>query len=299
MSYASYLIQQFVNALSLGSIYALVTIGLAMVFSVLRLINFAHGDLMMVGAYGILMLWKIGAPFWVAVVGGLAASGAMGLIMERFAYRPLRGAADMTTLLTSFAVVVLLENGAILVFGPNTRPFSILRFSVPTYNLNGTLISKIDLVTVVLTLCALLILALFIKRTKLGISMRAVADDLTASRLVGIKLNRVMVTAFFIGSLFAGVAGLFWGARAGKIDPLMGFIPVVKAFVAAVIGGFGSIAGAVLGGYVLGFAEVLFAGFLPPNYSGYRDAFVFVLLILILLVRPQGILGSRARERRI
>lgn len=299
MSYLTYLIQQLVNALSLGSVYALVTIGLAMVFSVLRLINFAHGDLMMVGAYGILVLWQIGAPFWLAVIGGLACSGIVGLLMERFAYRPLRGAADMTTLLTSFAVVVLLENGAILIFGPNSRPFGIMRFQVPTLSFYGTLISKLDLVTIILTMFLLVTLAVFIKRTKLGIAMRAVADDLVASKLVGIKLNRVMVTAFLIGSVLAGVAGLFWGSRAGKIDPLMGFIPVVKAFVAAVIGGFGSIPGAVLGGYVLGFAEILFAGFLPPGYTGYRDAFVFILLILILLVRPQGILGSKTTERRI
>jgi branched-chain amino acid transport system permease protein len=299
MSHTAYFFQQFFNALSLGSIYALVTIGLAMVFSILRLINFAHGDLMMIGSYAILMIWNIGAPVWVAILAGVVISGIAGIIMERICYRPLRGSAEMTTLLTSFAVVVLLENGAILLFGPNTRPFGILNFDQPTFGIYSIVISKIDVITVILTLLILLLTALFIKKTTMGISMRAVADDLTASHLVGIHLDRVIVSAFFIGSLFAGLAGLLWSARAGKIYPLMGFIPVVKAFVAAVIGGFGSIPGAVIGGYVLGFAEVFLVALLPPDFQGYRDAFVFVLLIFILLVRPQGILGAKAMERRI
>ncbi len=299
MSDTAYFFQQLINALSLGSIYALVTIGLAMVFSILRLINFAHGDLMMIGSYAILMLWNAGIPVWIAILTGVAISGIAGIIMERLCYRPLRGSAEMNTLLTSFAVVVLLENGAILFFGPNTQPFGILNFVNPTISMGSLLISKIDAITVILTLAILISTALFIKKTTMGISMRAVADDLTASQLVGIPLNRVIVSAFFIGSLFAGLAGLLWSARAGKIFPLMGFIPVVKAFVAAVIGGFGSIPGAVIGGYVLGFAEVFFVALLPPDFQGYRDAFVFVLLIIILLVRPQGILGAKAMERRI
>ena len=299
MTQTAYFFQQFLNALSLGSIYALVTIGLAMVFSILRLINFAHGDLMMIGAYAILFVWAAGAPPWVAILAGILISGLAGVLMERVCYRPLRGSGEMTTLLTSFAVVVLLENGAILLFGPNTRPFGILNFSIPTFQFHGVLISKIDVITVVLTLIILILTALFIKKTKTGISMRAVADDLIASHLVGINLNRVIVSAFFIGSAFAGLAGLLWSARAGKIHPLMGFIPVVKAFVAAVIGGFGSITGAVIGGYVLGFAEVFLIALLPPELQGYRDAFVFILLIFILLVRPQGILGAKTMERRI
>lgn len=299
MSYFAYITQQLVNALSLGSIYALIAIGLAMVFSILRLVNFAHGDLMMVGAYTILVLWQFGAPPWIAILGGALASGVAGLLMERFAYRPLRGAPDITTLLTSFGVVILLENSSILIFGPNSRAFSILRFDIPTYNLYGILINKVDVITIIVTLFMLLLLVLFVKRTRIGVSMRAVADDLVASQLVGVRLNRVIVTAFFIGSVLAGVAGLLWGARSGKLDPLMGFIPVVMAFVACVIGGFGSIAGAVVGGYVLGFAQIFFVAFLPPTYSGFRDAFVFVLLLIVLLLRPQGIVGAKSMERRI
>jgi len=142
MTQTAYFFQQFLNALSLGSIYALVTIGLAMVFSILRLINFAHGDLMMIGAYAILFVWAAGAPPWVAILAGILISGLAGVLMERVCYRPLRGSGEMTTLLTSFAVVVLLENGAILLFGPNTRPFGILNFSVPTFQFHSVLISK-------------------------------------------------------------------------------------------------------------------------------------------------------------
>lgn len=299
MSHTAYFFQQLINALSLGSIYALVTIGLAMVFSILRLINFAHGDLMMIGSYSILMLWGSGTPAWLAILIGVSCCGIAGVVMERLCYRPLRGSAEMTTLLTSFAVVVFLENGATLLFGPNTRPFRILNFTPPTINISSVLVSKIDVISIGLTLIILLLTTLLIKKTTIGIAMRAVADDLTASHLVGIRLNRVIVSAFFIGSVFAGLAGLLWSARAGKIFPLMGFIPVVKAFVAAVIGGFGSIPGAVLGGYVLGFAEVFLVAMLPPDLQGYRDAFVFIMLIIILLVRPQGILGAKAMQRRI
>lgn len=299
MSHTAYFFQQLINALSLGSIYALVTIGLAMVFSILRLINFAHGDLMMIGSYSILMLWGSGTPAWLAILIGVSCCGIAGVVMERLCYRPLRGSAEMTTLLTSFAVVVFLENGATLLFGPNTRPFRILNFTPPTINISSVLVSKIDVISIGLTLIILLLTTLLIKKTTIGIAMRAVADDLTASHLVGIRLNRVIVSAFFIGSVFAGLAGLLWSARAGKIFPLMGFIPVVKAFVAAVIGGFGSIPGAVLGGYVLGFAEVFLVAMLPPDLQGYRDAFVFIMLIIILLVRPQGILGTKAMQRRI
>lgn len=299
MSYFTYFAQQFVNALSLGSIYALIAIGLSMVFSILRLINFAHGDLMMVGSYTILVLWKAGIPGWIAILGGILAAGLAGLLMERFAYRPLRGAPDITTLLTSFGVVMLLENSSILIFGPNSKPFRILSFRVPAYNIYGILFNKINVIIIVVSFVAFLLLAFFVKRTRIGMSMRAVADDLVASQLVGVRLNKVIVIAFFIGSALAGVAGLLWGARAGKIDPLMGFTPVIMAFIACVIGGFGSIAGAVLGGYVLGFAQIFFVAFLPPAYSGWRTVFVFVLLLAVLLLRPQGILGAKSMERRI
>ena len=299
MSYFAYFVQQFVNALSLGSIYALIAIGLSMVFSILRLINFAHGDLMMVGSYTTLFLWKAGTPGWIAILGGVCAAGVGGLLMERFAYRPLRGAPDITTLLTSFGVVMLLENSSILIFGPNSQPFRVLSFNIPAYNISGILLNKINLIIIIISFVALVLLAFFVKRTRIGTSMRAVADDLIASQLVGVKLNKVITIAFFIGSTLAGVAGLLWGARAGKIDPLMGFVPVVMAFIACVIGGFGSIAGAVLGGYVLGFAQVFFVAFLPPAYSGWRTVFVFILLLGVLLLRPQGLLGSKSMERRI
>lgn len=161
----------------------------------------------------------------------------------------------------------------------------------------GLSISNVNLLTIAVTIVLFLLLLLFVTRTRIGVSMRATAEDLLGSQLVGINIDRVVVVAFLIGSGMAGVAGILWAARLGKIDPLMGFIPLLKAFVAAVIGGFGSLAGAVLGAYVLGFAEIFLIGFLPPELSSYRDAFVFILLILVLLVRPHGILGSSEREK--
>jgi branched-chain amino acid transport system permease protein len=158
-------------------------------------------------------------------------------------------------------------------------------------------ISNINIVTIVITAILFILLTLFVTKTRLGTSMRATSEDLMAAQLIGVHIDRVILTAFAIGSAMAGIAGFLWAARLGKIDPLMGFIPLLKAFVAAVIGGFGNLGGAVLGAYVLGFAEIFLIGFLPPSLSSYRDAFVFVLLILVLLIRPNGILGSTEREK--
>ncbi len=299
MTFWSYLVQQTINAFSLGSIYALVAIGLAMVFGILRLINFAHGDLMMVACYTAFFLISTGIGVVPVMVISVIATVILGILMERIAYRPVRGAPDVIMLLTSLAVSILIENVFIMFLSPVPRSFrAITPKFFDTVNFWGSVgISNINIVTIVVTLVLFLFLTLFVTKTRLGISMRATSEDLMASQLVGININRVIVTAFAIGSGMAGVAGYLWAARLGKIDPLMGFIPLLKAFVAAVIGGFGSITGAVLGAYLLGFAEIFLIGFLPPALSSYRDAFVFLLLILVLLVRPNGILGSTEREK--
>jgi branched-chain amino acid transport system permease protein len=299
MTFMSYLIQQTINAFSLGSIYALVAIGLAMVFGILRLINFAHGDLMMVACYTAFFLISTGIGVVPVMVISVLATVLLGILMERVAYRPVRGAPDVIMLLTSLAVSILIENVFIMFLSPVPRSFrAITPKFFDTVNFWGSVgISNINIVTIAVTAVLFLLLTLFVTKTRLGISMRATSEDLMASQLVGININRVIVTAFAIGSGMAGVAGYLWAARLGKIDPLMGFIPLLKAFVAAVIGGFGSIGGAVLGAYLLGFAEIFLIGFLPPALSSYRDAFVFLLLILVLLVRPNGILGSTEREK--
>ena len=299
MTFVDYLVQQTINAFSLGSIYALVAIGLAMVFGILRLINFAHGDLMMVACYVAFFLIATGMGVIPVMVISVLSAVLVGILMERVAYRPVRGAPDVIMLLTSLAVSILIQNVFIMFLSPVPRSFrSITPKFFDTVNYWGAVgISNINIVTIAVTVVLFLLLTLFVTKTRLGISMRATSEDLMASQLVGININRVIVTAFAIGSGMAGVAGYLWAARLGKIDPLMGFIPLLKAFVAAVIGGFGSIAGAVLGAYLLGFAEIFLIGFLPPELSSYRDAFVFLLLILVLLVRPNGILGSTEREK--
>jgi len=290
--------QQFINALSLGSIYALVAIGLAMVFSILRLINFAHGELVMLGAFATYYVEKTGTPFLIAAALGIAGTVAIGLTMERVAYRPIRGAPDVALLLTSLGVSIAIQNAAILIFDAQPKRFPTPSFFEKQVDLGqGIQISVTNIVTVATTLVLMILLTLFVTRTTLGISMRAAAENGLAARLMGININTVIVTAFIIGTALAGVAGILWGARVGRIEPLMGFIPVLKAFVATVIGGFGSIPGAVIGAYILGFGEIYLVAFLPDRLTGYRDAFVFGALILILLVRPQGILGSTEPEK--
>ena len=297
MTPLEYIAQQVLNAASIGSLYALMAVGLAMVFGILRLINFAHGDLIMVGSYAALLLTVAGVPFWWAAVAGILASTLAGLVMERLAYRPIRGAPDVAMLLTSFAVTIFLENLAIMIFHATSRPFRSPAVFNGLVVVGHLQISNLDLIAIGITVVLLVSLTLFVTRTQTGISMRAAAQDLIAARLMGINVNFVIATAFAVGSLLAGVVGILWSARVGKVDPLMGFYPVLKAFVASVIGGLGSIPGAVLGGYVLGSLEILLQGLLPPGLAPYRDAFVFAILIGLLLFRPNGILGSSEREK--
>jgi branched-chain amino acid transport system permease protein len=297
MTTVQFLIQQAINAISIGSLYALMAIGLAMVFGILRLINFAHGDLIMVGSYAALLLLVAGAPFWAATLAGIAASTIAGLIMERIAYRPIRGAPDVAMLLTSFAVTILLENAAILIFNPTARPFPAPAILGNALRFGPLRLASLDLIAIVVAGILLVLLTLFVTRTEVGISMRAASEDLLAARLMGINVDAVIAYAFAIGSMLAGVVGLLWSARVGKIDPLMGFYPVLKAFVASVIGGLGSLPGAVLGGYVLGILEILLQGLLPASLTPFRDGFVFAALIILLLFRPNGILGSTEREK--
>jgi len=297
MTSVQFFIQQAINAISIGSLYALMAIGLAMVFGILRLINFAHGDLIMVGSYAALLLLWAGLPFWLAAIAGIAASTIAGLIMERIAYRPIRGAPDVAMLLTSFAVTILLENAAILIFNPTAKPFPAPAILKNALQFGPLRIASLDIVAIVVAIALLVLLTLFVTRTEVGISMRAASEDLLAARLVGINVNAVIAYAFAIGSMLAGVVGLLWSIRVGKIDPFMGFYPVLKAFVASVIGGLGSLPGAVLGGYILGIMEILLQGLLPASLTPFRDGFVFAGLIILLLFRPNGILGSTEREK--
>ncbi len=292
MSALDYLIQQIVNAVSLGSLYALVAVGLSIVFGVLRLTNFAHGDVMMVGAFTAVLLIVAGLPFVPALICGILVAALAGFLIERIAYRPIRNAPDVTRLLTSLAVTYILENFGILLFTSSPRNFPLPDVLNQAWQVSGGAITftNINILTIVLTFVSLIGLGWFITRTTVGLGMRAAAEDMSAAQLVGLDVNRLIVAAFLVASAFAGLAGVLWAAQAGVVQPQMGFTPLLKAFVAAIIGGFGSIAGALVGGYMLGALEIFITAFLPDTITPYRDAIVFALLIAFLLFRPGGLL---------
>ena len=299
MSPLLYFTQQTINALAIGSLYALVSIGLSLIFGILRMANFAHGDMMMVGAFATLLLIKAGIPFPLAVLGGVLVGALTGAIIERIAYRPVRGSNDVTLLLTSLAVTYILENLGILLFTSSPQNFPLPAVIDDVVSLfDGQLIfTRINVLTLGMTLLALLFLGWFVTRTSMGLGMRAAAEDLGAANLVGLDVNRLIVVAFVLASGFAGLAGVLWAAQSGVVEPAMGFTPLLKAFIAAIIGGFGSIPGAVLGGFLLGGLETAIVAYLPSSITPYRDAIVFALLIAFLLFRPSGILKAQGEAK--
>lgn len=293
MTGLEYVLQQILNALSLGSLYALVAVGLSIIFGIMRLTNFAHGDVMMVGAFGTVLSMAAGVPFIPAIIIGVLAAALLGMLIERIAYRPIRKAPDVARLLTSLAVTYIIENIGIVIFTSSPRSFTVPGWLDGSWQIgNSITLTNITLLTIVVSVVSLLLLGWFTTRTTAGLGMRAAAEDADAAQLVGLNVNRLIVIAFFVASAYAGLAGVLWAAQAGAVDPQMGFTPLLKAFVAAIIGGFGSIAGALVGGYVLGALEILIVAFLPSAVSPYRDAIVFTLLIAFLLFRPGGLLQS-------
>lgn len=294
---SSYLAQQLLNGLMLGSLYALVAIGFSLVYSILRLINFAHGDLLMVGAFSALGVAYLGGPWWLLLLVVLATGALSGIVIERVAIRPLRGMPQVTGFIATLAVSVAIENLGLILFTGQPRTFPFPEFLRTRIAFGPVQASGVDLLVIGATWIMLAFLVVIVKATRFGRAMRALADNLLAARLVGVEVDRTIMLTFALGSAFAAFAGMLWGGRFGQVDPLLGFAPGLKAFVACVIGGVGSLPGAVLGGYVLGLAEVLFVGMLPPLYSGYRDAFVFGTLVLVLLLLPNGLLGRAEEER--
>ena len=292
-----YLAQQVVNGLTLGSMYALIAIGFSMIYGIVRLINFAHGDVVMIGAFATAGLVLAGVPWPVIALAVLALGALAGASIELVAFRPMRGAPQVTGFIASLAVSIVIQNLAILVLTAQPRNFRFPAAMHERLALGPATVSVIDLVIVVTTLALMAGLFVLVKTTKLGMAMRATAENLQVARLMGIDVGRVIRSAFALGGALAAISGLMWGGKYGQIDPLLGFLPGLKAFVAAVIGGVGSIPGAMLGGYLLGLGEVLFVGLLPPAYAAYRDAFVFGTLILVLLVMPNGLFGSADEDR--
>ena len=295
----AYIIQNLSDGLSLGSIYALIAIGYSLTFSILRLINFAHGDILMIGAY--CALWLIVGlhlPWWAGLGCAMIGAALVGMLLERVAYRPLRGKGDVAALLTSLAVSILIENIGIITVTAQPRKFEIPAYFYNLHDIAGITVSNMTLLIIGLSIALMIGFSLFVTRTRMGIAMRVCSENIGVARLMGIDINQVIAVTFALGSGLAAVAGVLMAGQYGRIDPLMGFIPGLKAFVAAVIGGIGSIPGAALGGYVLGVAEILLIALLPPIYSGYRDAFVFIMLILVLLLKPSGLLG-RVEGRKV
>ncbi|NMA48482.1 MAG: branched-chain amino acid ABC transporter permease [Tissierellia bacterium] len=288
-----YFLSQLFNGLKLGSVYAMVAIGYSMVYGILRLINFAHGDIMTVGVYTILVLsTAFGMPLWATIIISIIISILVGLTAERVAYRPLRDAGEETTLISSLAVSILIQNLLVMIFSPQRVAFHLPEYLSKLYTFGTIRLSTINIITFISVFVILIALSYIIKYTKIGMAMRACSDNMNAAKLMGININTVVVVAFVIGSGLAALSGLMLAGEYKTIDPLMGFVPGLKAFSAAVLGGIGSLSGAVLGGFILGIAEMLFAGLMPTEITPYRDAFVFLLLILVLLIKPNGILGS-------
>lgn len=295
----SYIIQQVINGIGLGSIYALIAIGYTIVYGILRLINFAHGEVLMIGTYVVFAIYvNLHFPFFVAILASIFVAILVGLVIERTAYRPLRGTSEETTLITSFAVSILIQNLGMMIFTPQAKAFSVPSYMQQIVNVGGINFSSMTIIIIAITAIILFGLTLFIKNTKLGIAMRACSENLNASLLMGVNINSVVRTAFIIGSGLAAIAGIMMAGQYGRIEPMMGFVPGIKAFIAAVIGGIGNITGAAVGGLILGFSEIMFVAVLPPEYSAYKDAFVFILLIVFLLIKPNGLFGS-AEERRV
>jgi len=295
-------LQQLVNGITWGSVYALIALGYTMVYGILRLINFAHGDIFMLGAffayYAAGWLGVQTHPSWggllLVLVVAMAGAGIAGFLIERFAYRPVRKSSRLTALITAIGVSLLLENGGLLVFGTDPRFFPQVARVEKIHLGGGVTVTNIQLIILAVSIALMLALRWIVMYTKVGKAMRAVSWNRDAATLMGIDTDRIISFTFVLGAVLAAAAGVLVGLMNPKIDPLMGIMPGLKAFVAAVVGGIGNIPGAVLGGMIMGVSEVLVVGYVS---STYRDAIAFILLIAILLFRPSGLLGKHQAEK--
>ena len=288
------LLQQLINGLSLGSIYALIALGYTMVYGIIKLINFAHGDIYMVGAYvAFFATTTLKLSFFPALILAMVVAALVGVIIEKLAYRPLRYAPRIAILITAIGVSLLLEYGGILLVSPQPRTFPAI-FQAEVYTFGNIVVNSQQVLILAVALSLMVILTYVVHRTKIGKAMRAVSFDTDAARLMGIDVDRVISITFAIGSSLAAAAGMLVGVYYNSIDPLMGIMPGLKAIVAAVLGGIGIIPGAMVGGIILGVIEALVSGFIS---STFRDAAAFAILIIILLFKPSGLLGKNVREK--
>ena len=290
-------IKHLINGLQVGSIYALVALGYTMVYGIVKLINFAHGDFIMVGAYATLFaipaLTAIGLPAWFCVFVAVAACALLGVVTEKIAYKPLRNSPRISALITAIAVSLLLQNLFMVLFSSSPRPFPEV-FRMDDLHIGSIQISGLAVLTIVLSIVLMLALYLFVQKTKLGRAMRAVSEDSEAAALMGISVNRTISMTFAIGSGLAAVASVMYGSVYPLIDPYMGSMLGLRAFIAAVLGGIGVIPGAMLGGFAIGLAESMTKAYINSQLS---DAVVFGILILVLIIKPEGIFGKNVGEK--
>lgn len=287
-------ITQILNGLQLGSIYALVALGYTMVYGIILLLNFAHGDIIMVGAYITwIVLTQLGLNPIVAILLSIVGCVALGVLIDKIAYAPLRDAPRLSILITAIGVSYFLENGAQLIFGADAKVIPNF-IPVNTINVGDVSFSFTSVLTIVVTAAATVVLTLLVAKTKLGKAMRAVSEDMGAARLMGINVNSTISFTFAVGSALAGIGAVLYSMAYHQANPTMGIMLGTKAFVAAVLGGIGSIPGAVIGGLLVGFAEV---GVSALGFSVWQDAVVFLLLIVVLIFKPSGILGKQIQEK--
>lgn len=289
-----YVLQQLLNALAFGAEYSLVALGLAVVFSIMGLVNFAHGEVIGAAAYSVFLAAAIGLSSPVlAIILAIVAASATAVLFERVAFRPVRYAPTTTGLLTAFGVSIIVQNLFLLFVSPRPQVVSVLNGLNQMWFIGPFAVSSLQVLELIVAGGAILALVLFLNRSTLGLAIRAASRDFATVRLMGIRANRVIATAFAISGALAGIAAVFIIARRGSVSPDLGFALVLKAFVACVIGGFGSLAGAAVGGMLLGFIEVGLLVALPQEYGGLKDVFTYVIIIAILVYRPEGLLGSR------
>ena len=281
-------IQQLINGLHVGSIYALIALGYTMVYGIIQLINFAHGDILMIGAFSAYFMISAGLPFWLVILISIILCIIIGVVIEKFAYKPLRDAPRISALITAIAVSLFIENLFMVLFKPDPRPFPQV-LSLPSLNLGGVQIDGITIVTIVVSVVLMIALEIFVNKTKNGKAMKATSQDAQASTLMGININKTISITFAVGSGLAAVGGILYSMAYPLIDPYMGMMPGLKAFVAAVLGGIGIIPGAMLGGVIMGIAESMTKSYISSQLS---DAVVFGILIIVLLVKPAGIFGK-------
>lgn len=288
-------LQQLVNGLSLGSIYALIALGYTMVYGIIKLINFAHGDIYMLGAFTAFYATTVfHLNFFLALIVAMVLCGVLGVLIERIAYKPLRHATRITALITAMGVSYILEYTTQYFAGSEVKTFPEDVLNNAVFQIGGIQISQQQIYIIAVTLILMLALTYIVGRTRMGRALRAVSVDEKAAELMGISVDRTISFTFLLGSVLAGAAGVLVGVYYNSINPLMGMVPGLKAFIAAVFGGIGIIPGAMIGGFAIGIAETMVVAY---GSSLYRDAIVYVILILILIIKPAGLLGKNVKEK--